>query len=107
MALVEFNSGIIVACMPSMLLFGKWVSGDISGGKSAGSSSGRTAAMNATIGSGGRRNVLTMDTGTRNSIRLGSQEYIMQESDGIVKSTEVMVMEMTVLPGGERSQSMC
>lgn len=120
-ALGEFQCGLIVACMPSMLLFAKWVRGDMSGSNNSGSGSGRTPGQNLTIGSGGRalsgagsggnsrarkysQHGGQTEMTTRTSIRLGSQEHIMQDIDGIVKSTEVTVVEMA-MPMASREHS--
>lgn len=89
-ALVEFNTGIIVACMPSMVMFVRWVRGDM------GSSGNRNP--HAKHGSGGAgvqpaRQFVPMEVQTRISRGHGSDEYIMQEMEGIVKTTEVLVVE--------------
>lgn len=105
-ALVELNLGIIAACMPSMLLFVKWVRGEMTETKG---STGRSRSQNPTIGGGGgggsgsagkySRNKAPSQTNARTSHRLGSEEYIMQEMGGIVKTTELVVVEMGVPPG--------
>lgn len=114
--LVEMNAAIIVACMPSMLLFIKWVRGDMTEPKSTGAGSGRTRGLNATIGSGGaaggnsaRKHSHSKAQSDMHTHRLGSEEYIMQEIGGMVKSTEMMVVEMGMPPGsrGGDGGSMC
>lgn len=117
--MAEFCAGIIVACMPSMLLFAKWVRGDMTESKNSGSGSGRTPGQVRTFGSGGRPGASNAkgyshtgaptEMATRTSIRMGSQEYIIHDSNGIVKSTEVVVVEMTMPPAGRGNDagSMC
>lgn len=114
--MIETNVAIVVACMPSMVLFAKWVRGDMTENKNTGSSSGRTRGLNATIGSGGgggssnarkySHNKVPTDINTRGN---GSEEYIMQDLGGMVKSTEMMVVEMGMPPGsrGGDGSSMC
>lgn len=113
-ALIEFNVGIITACMPSMLLFTKWVRGEMTETKG---STGRARSTNPTIGGGGgsgsaakfSRNNAPSLMNTRTSHRLGSEEYIMQEMSGIVKSTGVVVVELGVVSGsrGGDGSSFC
>lgn len=106
--LIEFNLGIITASMPSMLLFAKWVRGEMTEDKV------RSSSENPTIGGGGGKgsgakfshNKGQSQMSTLASHRLGSEEYIMQDAGGIAKSTELVVVEMGVVSGG-RDGSMC
>lgn len=110
-ALAEFSTGIIIACMPSMLMFIRWMRGDLSDSKKSSSSGSHN--MNATFGSGGGSGArpsrkFSLNKGaaeihTRISHGHGSEEYIMQEMGGIVKSTELVVVE-TATPGWERER---
>lgn len=110
---VEFNLGIITASMPSMLLFIKWVRGEMTETKG---SEGRSRNENLTIGSGGgngsakfNRSRGPSEMDSRMSHHLGSEEYIMQDTSSIIKSTEVVVVEMRVPQGskGDDGGSLC
>lgn len=113
--MIEINIAIVVACMPSMVLFTKWVRGDMTEAKSTSTGSARSRGINPpTIGGGGgsnprkySHNTVSTEISTRGN---GSEEYIMQGiGGGMVKSTEMMVVEMGIPPrsrGGD-GNSMC
>lgn len=107
-AMAEFNAGIIVACMPSMLLFNKWLRGDISDKKTHKPSS----KQNDTIGGGGgggppRRKHNPHSFPSEAATRVDSQEYIMQDLRAKESQPDMLVVEMP--PPGSRSDggSMC
>lgn len=111
--MAEFNTGIIIASMPSMILFARWIRGP----KSTDGTSGNSAGKNGTIGSGGGgssgnrkygHNKAAAEISTRISHSHGSEEYIMREMGGIVKSTELVVVETAPSQGSTRGDgSMC
>lgn len=113
--MAEFNTGIIIACMPSMMLFARWIRGP----KPTDGTSGNSASKNGTIGSGGGgssarpnrkygHNKAAAEISTRISHSRGSEEYIMREMGGIVKSTELVVVETTPSQGSTRDDgSIC
>ncbi|KAL0638697.1 hypothetical protein Q9L58_002275 [Maublancomyces gigas] len=101
-ALAEYNTGIIVACMPSMLLFLRWVRGDMDGNKKP------ISGSNPTIGGGGvkgrpARKTETLDMHTSISIVHENDEYGMRDEGGIMKSEELVIVETA----SDREGSMC
>lgn len=91
-----------------MLLFMKWVRGEMTEDKV------RSESENPTIGGGGGKRIVAKlshnkdksQISTVTSHRLGSEEFIMQEAGGIAKSTELVVVDMGVVSAG-RDGSMC
>lgn len=93
--MVEMNMAIIVACMPSMLLFAKWVLGEPTEDRSAqvAPHRGNNGAFGDAGGAPGRRAKKNhSETTTDLNTHLGSEEYIMQDLQG--KSSGVVVVEV-------------
>lgn len=88
--LVEFNAGIITACMPSMLMFMKWVRGDMNVRQAH-----TPGVENVTIGGGGYggrgRKWQKDDLGTDVSYSSGGDEDEIAEMGGIAIVREGLV----------------
>lgn len=101
-ALAEYNTGIIVACMPSMLLFLRWARGDMDPNKKL------ISGSNPTIGGGGvrgrpARKTETSEMDTRTGMAHENDEYGMRDVGGIIKSKELVTVETA----SDREGSMC
>lgn len=100
--MVELKTGVIIACMPSMLLVAKWFRGKSTEAKRARAPAGPRGGLGGTFGSGGRakkHNHSETTTSELHTHHLGSEEHIMRDLGGIVKSTEMAVVEMGMPPG--------
>lgn len=102
--MLECNVGIIVACMPGMMLFVKWMRGTVEH-KVIGAPD-LLQNEDGTIGNGGRAGqrkqnkhnhaVTEMSTTISNDNDNESEEYVMHDVGGIAKSTEVLLETGTV-----------
>lgn len=95
--LIEMNMAIIVACMPSMLLFAKWFRGETTEDRRA--QTGPRCDNHGTFGGGGgggRKKNHSETTSELHTHDLVSEEYIMQGLES--ESAEVMVPEMGMPP---------
>lgn len=103
-ALAEYNTGIIVACMPSMLLFLRWVRGDMDKNKKPLSGSHPTIGGG---GGGGRGRPTwkseTSEIHTRISMAHENDEDGIREVGGIIKSEELVTVETA----SDTAGSMC
>lgn len=100
-ALTEFNAGIITASMPSMLLYVKWIRGETDESREPPRQSSHPTIGGGTPGKFGR-NQPPMDVSTCRSHLSGSEVHIMREMDDMIKSTEPVVVEIGVAPGGDK-----
>lgn len=100
--MLECNVGIIVACMPGMMLFVKWMRGTVEH-KVIGAPD-LLRNEDGTIGNGGRAGqrkqnkhaVAEMSTTISDDNDNESEEYVMHDVGGIAKSTEVLLETGTV-----------
>lgn len=102
--MLECNVGIIVACMPGMMLFVKWMMGTVE--RKVIGAPGSLRNEDGTIGSGGRAGqrkqnrhdqvITEMSTTISHDNDNESEEYIMNDIGGIAKSTEVLLETGTV-----------
>lgn len=104
--MIELITGIIVACMPSMLLVRKWFrGGDTMADKKTRAQAGPRGGPGGTFGGGtfgggGRARRHSHNETMASELHTphrGSEEYIMRDLDSTVKSTEIV--EMGVPPG--------